>query len=221
LTIIADSLIIFENYDTLTVCFLLCWYAEKWGLAQAKPRFSGVLCLSPFFQSVTKLRSYNMVRKLFLIGFYISCSLLVGCVERKLTITTEPAGALVALNDEEIGTSPVTVGFEWYGDYNVRISKENYTTLVTHRNLPRPLRDKFPFDLLDDMFRTRVDEYAWNFKLEPYVPPVKEDMINRAVGLRAETMIDPNAVKPKNYKPKYPKPEKKKADKKKKTDANE
>ncbi len=161
-----------------------------------------------------------MVRKLFLIGFFASSCLLVGCVERKLTITTEPAGALVLLNDEEIGTSPVTVGFEWYGDYNVRVSKENYTTLVTHRNLARPLRDKFPFDLFDDMFRTRIDEYAWNFKLEPYVPQVKEDMIDRAVNLRKETLVEPNSIKPKNYKPKYPKPVKKKVDKKSKADPN-
>jgi len=33
---------------------------------------------------------------------------LTGCVERKLTINTEPQGALVVLNDEEIGQSPVT-----------------------------------------------------------------------------------------------------------------
>jgi hypothetical protein len=37
-----------------------------------------------------------------------------GCVERWLTINTEPQGALVTLNDEEIGVSPVTVSFEWY-----------------------------------------------------------------------------------------------------------
>jgi hypothetical protein len=63
---------------------------------------------------------------------------LTGCVERKLTINTEPQGALVILNDEEIGTSPVTVSFEWYGDYWVRISKEGYESLNTHRPLKGP-----------------------------------------------------------------------------------
>ena len=52
----------------------------------------------------------------------IASLFLGGCVERKLTINTEPQGAVVFLNDEEIGTSPVTASFEWYGDYNVRIS---------------------------------------------------------------------------------------------------
>jgi len=46
----------------------------------------------------------------------IAALLLTGCVERKLTINTEPAGAMVTLNDEQIGESPVTVTFNWYGD---------------------------------------------------------------------------------------------------------
>jgi hypothetical protein len=77
-----------------------------------------------------------------LISLFISLCFCWGCVERKLTIITEPSGALVALNDEELGTSPVTVGFEWYGDYNVRISKEGFQTLITHKNLKRPLKDR-------------------------------------------------------------------------------
>ena len=49
---------------------------------------------------------------------------LCGCVERELTINTNPSGAVVLLNDEEIGVSPVTVPFNWYGDYNVTIRKQ-------------------------------------------------------------------------------------------------
>ena len=72
--------------------------------------------------------------------------ILSGCVERRLTINTSPQGALVVLNDEEIGESPATVSFNWYGDYNVRISKEGFETLKTHRKLQGPWYDKFPFD---------------------------------------------------------------------------
>ncbi|MEN6384896.1 MAG: PEGA domain-containing protein, partial [Phycisphaerales bacterium] len=126
-----------------------------------------------------------------------------------------PTGALVLLNEEEIGVSPVTVGFEWYGDYNIRLSKENYQTLVTHQSLQRPLRDSFPFDLFDDMFRTRIDEYSWNFKLEPLVQPTKEELIEKAVNLRKEALVDPNAIAPKGLKPYKPKVSKPKAEKKK------
>jgi hypothetical protein len=118
--------------------------------------------------------------------------LCIGCVERKLTIVTEPSGALVALNDEEIGTSPVTVGFEWYGDYSVRISKDGYQTLNTHQKLKRPLKDVAPFDLLADMFTTKIDEYTWSFKLEPYKQIQKDELIKSATTLQKEALAEPN-----------------------------
>jgi hypothetical protein len=127
--------------------------------------------------------------------------LITGCVERKITISTEPAGALVALNDEEIGTSPVTVGFEWYGDYSVRISKDGYQTLKTHQNLPRPIYDRFPLDLFADMFSSKIDEYKWNFKLEPLQPVQKEELIKSAVSLKKEALTPPEE-KPKKGKKK-------------------
>ena len=100
------------------------------------------------------------------------CLFSVGCVERELTINTEPAGAAVILNDEEIGTTPVTVGFNWYGDYNVKITKDGYETLKTHRKMKRPLHDRFPFDFLaENVWPGRiVDSYQWQFDLEVHKP---------------------------------------------------
>src|SRR3990172_12037515 len=56
-----------------------------------------------------------------IVGTGLAMILLAGCVERRLTINTDPQGAKVVLNDQEIGTSPVTVPFHWYGDYWVRL----------------------------------------------------------------------------------------------------
>jgi len=149
-----------------------------------------------------------------LIVVLAACCFCIGCVERKLTIVTEPSGALVSLNDEEIGVSPVTVGFEWYGDYGVRISKDGYQTLITHQNLKRPIKDVFPFDLLADMFTTKIDEYTWNFKLEPYQQIQKDELIKSAVSLQKETLAEPNKPPAKKTKAKQPKPVVEKAAKK-------
>lgn len=46
---------------------------------------------------------------------------LSGCVERKITVISNPEGALLTLNDVEVGRTPVTVPFTWYGDYDVQI----------------------------------------------------------------------------------------------------
>lgn len=49
---------------------------------------------------------------------------LTGCIERLITVTSQPAGALVYLNDEEVGRTPVTVPFRFYGVYDVRLEHE-------------------------------------------------------------------------------------------------
>ena len=133
----------------------------------------------------------NGFGKIIAITLIAAVLLLGGCVQRTITINTEPTGAMVSLNDEEIGTSPVTVNFEWYGDFNVIISKIGYETLKTHREIKRPVRDRFPADLLYDLFGSnRVDRYEWSFELSPYQPPVRAEIIKDALELRADTVTE-------------------------------
>ena len=124
--------------------------------------------------------------KLSIIALTLAVLFITGCVERKLTILTEPADALVTLNDEEIGRSPVTVSFEWYGDYNVRISKEGYETLKTHRKLKGPWYDYFPIDFFAQIINPKriVDSYEWTFNLEEKQHPQREELIKAAENLK-------------------------------------
>ena len=118
----------------------------------------------------------------------IATLLLGGCVERRLTINTLPQGALVVLNDEEIGTSPVTVSFEWYGDYNVAIRKEGFETLKTHRKLKGPWYDKPPFDFLAQILNPGriVDSYDWTFELAPKKEISRGELIKNAQELKEQ-----------------------------------
>jgi len=108
-----------------------------------------------------------------------------GCVERQLTIVTTPPGALVYLNDEEIGESPVTTPFKWYGDYNVRISKPGFQTLHTHRLLEGPWYDSFPFDFLAQIVNPKriTDSYEWSFELNAKQPMDRDALIAQALSL--------------------------------------
>ena len=115
-------------------------------------------------------------------------TVLAGCVERELTINTEPQGAVVALNDEEIGVSPVTVNFKWYGDYCVRISKEGYETLDTHRELKGPWYDHFPFDFFAQIVNPNriADSYEWMFELSPRRQISPDELIQDARELKKQ-----------------------------------
>lgn len=124
---------------------------------------------------------------LLVVGLIVSL-LFSGCVERRLTINTVPQEAIVVLNDEEIGISPVTVSFEWYGDYDVRISKEGFETLKTHRKLKGPWYDRFPFDFFAQIVNPKriVDSYEWTFTLARQKQPTREELIRNAEELKKQ-----------------------------------
>lgn len=74
-----------------------------------------------------------------------------GCVRRTARFTTEPAGARLYLNDEDVGRTPVTVAFTWYGDYDVRYRLKGYQTLHTHVRLNPPVYQIFPLDFFTEV----------------------------------------------------------------------
>ena len=107
--------------------------------------------------------------------------LMSGCVERELTINTVPQDAQIFLNDEEIGISPVTVNFNWYGIYRVKIQKNGYETLKSNVKIERPVHDYFPFDIFENLFNPhRVDSYCWEFDLQPYQSIDRKLLIDKA-----------------------------------------
>jgi hypothetical protein len=111
-----------------------------------------------------------------------------GCVERKLTINTNPAGAQVFLNDEEIGISPVTTSFKWYGNYNITIRKQDYETLQMRRKLESPWFDYFPFDFVTQVLYPGriVDAYEWSFDLKPQKEVGREELIKAAAQIKGQ-----------------------------------
>ena len=74
-----------------------------------------------------------------------------GCVERRLTVHSEPEGALVYLNNQEVGRTPMTHGFIWYGTYDVRLRQAGYETLKTQQSIVAPWWQWVPFDFFADI----------------------------------------------------------------------
>ena len=119
---------------------------------------------------------------------FFACLFMFGCVERLITITSKPAGALVWLNGEEVGSTPVTTGFTWYGTYDVTIRKAMFETVKTSRETPVPVYqwpglDFFCEALLPVML---VDRHNWHFNLSSEAPTGEDDLIGRAQNLREQ-----------------------------------
>lgn len=110
-----------------------------------------------------------------------------------MKISTDPAGALVVVNDEEVGPSPVKVAFTWYGDYDLVFRKSGYETLKTNHRLDPPWWQLPPIDLVAESLLPgliRDERNLPTFTLKPTVPPSTEDVVKRATELRDRTLFE-------------------------------
>ncbi len=110
---------------------------------------------------------------------------LTGCLERRLYITSDPPGAIVRLNDVDVGRTPVEVDFEWYGTYDVRLSKDGYEPLATSQKADAPVHEWPGIDLVAMALPVRFkNDVRWHFTLEPS-PDDAQGAIDRGREVRA------------------------------------
>lgn len=116
-----------------------------------------------------------------------------GCVERVMKIETDPQGALITVNDEEVGVSPVKFSFLWYGDYDIIARKSGYRTLKTHYRVHPPWYQYAPIDLVAETLLpvTIRDEHVVPvLQLEAAEAPTVEEVIRRAGELRRQALSE-------------------------------
>jgi len=125
----------------------------------------------------------------------IAAASLTGCVDRKIRVTSEPAGARVWLNDVEIGTTPAEADFKFYGRYDVRLEKPGYEPLWTNKKAYAPVWQWPGLDLAAELVPARLDDVVeWHFELEPALETtsdpdsLRSDLIQRAESLRDRTI---------------------------------
>ena len=110
-------------------------------------------------------------------------------------ITSEPPGALVWLNDREIGRTPVDVDFEFYGRYDVRLHLPGSEPLMTSGNASPPVWEAIGLDLIAEMVPITLHRrIKWHYVLRPRDDD-PEALIGRAQRLRSEI---PGAQPPAN-----------------------
>jgi len=111
-----------------------------------------------------------------------------GQVQRTLTINSEPSGANCWLNDNEVGCTPVTVPFTWYGTYGVRLEFPGYEPLVTEARVRAPVWEWIPLDLAYETVVPGVhyDTHEFQFSMKKAEPVDPMALRERAEGLRRD-----------------------------------
>jgi hypothetical protein len=115
-----------------------------------------------------------------------------GCVRRTARFTSEPEGARVWLNDRDIGRTPASVDFTWYGDYDVVYRLEGHRTVKTHVRLDPPLYQRFPLDFFAEvLWPGQIHDHheAATVLLEAAQPADEAELIERARQLRQQAQF--------------------------------
>ena len=114
------------------------------------------------------------------------CVLLGGCVRRRMTIRSNPPGALVYIDDYEIGTTPISTNFTYYGDRKIRLVKDGFETLTVLQPVPPPW---YQYPVIDFFAENVVpgeirDTRVLDFQMTPQMMVPAEQLLFRAEDLR-------------------------------------
>lgn len=114
-----------------------------------------------------------------------------GRQERTLAVTSEPPGAMVWVNDVQLGRTPCESDFTFFGTYDVRLTLDGYEPIATSAEADAPLHEQPGFDLVAAAIPgTRRTRIAWHYVLTPEAnaagdPNAGEDaLMERAKALR-------------------------------------
>jgi hypothetical protein len=117
------------------------------------------------------------------------------CVRRRLNVRTNPPGALVYVDNQQIGTTPCSVDFTYYGTREIRLIKPGFETLTVNQPIPTPWYEIPPLDFVsENLVATKIrDNRTVSFDLQPQVVVPTDQLLGRANQLRQDTLQYPVA----------------------------
>jgi hypothetical protein len=110
----------------------------------------------------------------------------IGCVRRKMTIRSQPEGALVYIDQQEVGHTPVTVPFTYYGTREFILEKDGYKTAKEKHRIRPPWYELPVLEFFSENVVPREihDEREISFQLQPQTPTDETMLQQRAEQLR-------------------------------------
>ena len=121
-----------------------------------------------------------------------------GCVQRTLQVESDPPGALVYLNGQEAGRTPMRKNFVWYGTYDVQLRKEGYQTMSEETKVWAPWWQWPPIDLFAELLPLE-DNHVARYTLKPVTEEETDpkQVLTRAVQMRGKLKSSEFPQKPK------------------------
>jgi hypothetical protein len=124
-------------------------------------------------------------------GVLLTAGLLIGCVERKYVITSDPPGAIVLRNGQYLGATPVDDHFVYYGKYRYTLVKDGYETLQVDQPIPAPWYEWIGIDFLSENAWPFIvqDIRRFNYQMQPAQLPRVDEVMQGADALRERGLL--------------------------------
>lgn len=108
-----------------------------------------------------------------------------------MIVRSDPAGARVILDGQEVGYTPVPVPFTYYGTRQLTLVKPGFETRTELVTIPPPWYQIFPLDFASDNFLMfhKADRHDIYWQLNPQTVVPLEQLQERADSLRSEAHI--------------------------------
>ena len=112
--------------------------------------------------------------------------LLSGCVRRRMTVLSNPPGATVYLDGKEIGRTPFSTNFDFYGKREFRLVKDGYETKTVILPVRAPWYQWFPLDFASEVLLPGklTDQKYYEFDMQPAAIVPTPELLGRAEELR-------------------------------------
>jgi hypothetical protein len=109
-----------------------------------------------------------------------------GCVRRRLTVRSNPPGAQVFVDNQEIGTTPCSASFVYYGTRSITVMKDGYRTEKILQKINPPWYEIPPLDFISEnlVARETRDERLVDVQLVPEEIVPQQKLLSRAQSLR-------------------------------------
>ena len=119
-----------------------------------------------------------------------------GCVQRRLTIRTDPPGAMAYVDGYPIGTTPISTDFIYYGTREIRLVKDGYETVVVKQRIWPPWYEIPPLDFISENLVPGElrDHRILEFRLQPQRITPPEQLVDRAERLRRGEIVLPGTA---------------------------
>ncbi len=106
-----------------------------------------------------------------------------------MTVRSNPPGAMLYIDNQEIGTTPVSASFIYYGTREFRLVKDGYETRIEKRTIPVPWYEFTPLDFIaENLVPGQIrDRHTLDFQLVPQREYPTEEILEQAEALRRQT----------------------------------